>query len=217
MRPTWCPPGADRTQVGPCWPHEPCYQGIHSDSALGTVKWNLTVFFCQEILWLIYDFIFTKHSALRILQHVPVLNVFGKLLHVAMNLRHIHYYVYPHWQRVDTTIFALSSKYIMLSWILFNKCLLGTTLASIFSLSIIHKNVGCNYSSMPKFQQWFLLFHLLFDLTVDCFVNYIMYQPYGPLKWLQTLSWPRGKLWYLQYQHVGNKWCMHQTMHRPTQ
>ena len=26
MRPTWGPPGADRTQVGPWWPHEPCYQ-----------------------------------------------------------------------------------------------------------------------------------------------------------------------------------------------
>ena len=27
MRPTWGQPGADRTQVGPCWPHEPCYLG----------------------------------------------------------------------------------------------------------------------------------------------------------------------------------------------
>ena len=25
--PTWGPPGSCRPQVGPCWPHEPCYQG----------------------------------------------------------------------------------------------------------------------------------------------------------------------------------------------
>ena len=28
MRPTWDPPGADRTQVGPCGPHENCYLGM---------------------------------------------------------------------------------------------------------------------------------------------------------------------------------------------
>ena len=28
MGPTWGPSGADRTQVGPCWPHELCYLGI---------------------------------------------------------------------------------------------------------------------------------------------------------------------------------------------
>ena len=27
MGPTWAPSGADRTQVGPCWPPEPCYLG----------------------------------------------------------------------------------------------------------------------------------------------------------------------------------------------
>ena len=27
MGPTWGPSGADRTQVGPCWPHGPCYLG----------------------------------------------------------------------------------------------------------------------------------------------------------------------------------------------
>ena len=27
MEPTWGPPGSCRPQVGPCWPHEPCYQG----------------------------------------------------------------------------------------------------------------------------------------------------------------------------------------------
>ena len=27
MGPTWGPSGADRTQVGSCWPHESCYLG----------------------------------------------------------------------------------------------------------------------------------------------------------------------------------------------
>ena len=27
MGPTWGPSGTDRTQAGPCWPHEPCYLG----------------------------------------------------------------------------------------------------------------------------------------------------------------------------------------------
>ena len=26
--PTWGPPGSCRSQMGPCWPHESCYQGI---------------------------------------------------------------------------------------------------------------------------------------------------------------------------------------------
>ena len=28
MGPAWGPPGDDRTQVGPCWPHEPCYLSL---------------------------------------------------------------------------------------------------------------------------------------------------------------------------------------------
>ena len=28
MGPTWGPSGTDRAQVGPCWPHELCYQGL---------------------------------------------------------------------------------------------------------------------------------------------------------------------------------------------
>ena len=28
MGPTWGPPGSCRPRMGPCWPHEPCYQGI---------------------------------------------------------------------------------------------------------------------------------------------------------------------------------------------
>ena len=28
MGPTWGQPGTDRTQVGPCWPHDLCYLGI---------------------------------------------------------------------------------------------------------------------------------------------------------------------------------------------
>ena len=30
MGPTWGPPGSCRPQMGPCWPHEPCYQGSYS-------------------------------------------------------------------------------------------------------------------------------------------------------------------------------------------
>ena len=30
MGPTWGPPGSCRPQMGPCWPYEPCYQGILS-------------------------------------------------------------------------------------------------------------------------------------------------------------------------------------------
>ena len=33
MGPTWGPSEADRTQVGPCWPHEPCYLGILRDGS----------------------------------------------------------------------------------------------------------------------------------------------------------------------------------------
>ena len=29
MGPTWGPSGTDRTKMGPCWPHEPCYLGIY--------------------------------------------------------------------------------------------------------------------------------------------------------------------------------------------
>ena len=28
MGPTWGPPGSCRPQMGPCWSHEPCYQGF---------------------------------------------------------------------------------------------------------------------------------------------------------------------------------------------
>ena len=31
MGPTWGPPGSFRPQKGPCWPHEPCYQGIQTN------------------------------------------------------------------------------------------------------------------------------------------------------------------------------------------
>ena len=31
MGPTWGPPGSCRPQLAPCWPHEPCYQGSHSE------------------------------------------------------------------------------------------------------------------------------------------------------------------------------------------
>ena len=34
MGPTWSPPGADRIQVAPCWPHEPCYLGLFDIQAI---------------------------------------------------------------------------------------------------------------------------------------------------------------------------------------
>ena len=39
------PPGDDRTQVGPCWPHEPCYQGV---ATAGTESWQ--TFVCSKIV-----------------------------------------------------------------------------------------------------------------------------------------------------------------------
>ena len=52
MGPTWGPSGADRTQVGPCWPHELCY--------LGWINARLQYFQCvtngdAEVLYLAID------------------------------------------------------------------------------------------------------------------------------------------------------------------
>ena len=50
MGPTWGPPGADRTcqpQVGPCWPHEPCYLGYYMgylNNKTGKDSFNYTVY-----------------------------------------------------------------------------------------------------------------------------------------------------------------------------
>ena len=43
--PTWGPPGSCRPRVGPCWPHEPCYLGNHSqNSAVQSLKsFHLTI------------------------------------------------------------------------------------------------------------------------------------------------------------------------------
>ena len=43
MGPTWGPPGSCRPQMAPCWPHEPCYQGvfpcyIYSHSVTGATQ-----------------------------------------------------------------------------------------------------------------------------------------------------------------------------------
>ena len=38
MGPTWGPSGADRTQVGPCWSHEPCSLGT-----IGSVIFTITM------------------------------------------------------------------------------------------------------------------------------------------------------------------------------
>ena len=47
--PTWGPSGSCRPQMGPCWPHEPCYQGIVSvgasiKCACGVVAHHRSVF-----------------------------------------------------------------------------------------------------------------------------------------------------------------------------
>ena len=37
MGPTWGPPGSCRPQIGPCWPHEPFYQGMLCP--ISTILW----------------------------------------------------------------------------------------------------------------------------------------------------------------------------------
>ena len=44
MGPTWSPPGTCRPQMGPCWPHEPCYQG-----SIGCA-WHTTCFVVPELI-----------------------------------------------------------------------------------------------------------------------------------------------------------------------
>ena len=61
-----------------------------------------------------------------------------------MNLKHINYHYSILIVNVVMPAFLLSRRNI---WCY--HALLGTTLASIFLLSIIHKNAECNYSSMP--------------------------------------------------------------------
>ena len=39
MGPTWGPPGSCRPQIGPCWPHEPCYQGADLTSLQLQISW----------------------------------------------------------------------------------------------------------------------------------------------------------------------------------
>ena len=39
MGPTWGPPGSCRPQMGPCWPHEPCYQGL-PEPVMNPVHWS---------------------------------------------------------------------------------------------------------------------------------------------------------------------------------
>ena len=39
--PTWGPPGPVGPRWAPCWPHEPCYQGVHPLSLLSSPKWQI--------------------------------------------------------------------------------------------------------------------------------------------------------------------------------
>ena len=41
MGPTWGPSGADRTQVGPCWPNELCYLGYKAGGLVDSVWYHV--------------------------------------------------------------------------------------------------------------------------------------------------------------------------------
>ena len=47
MGPTWGPPGADRTQGAPCWPHEPCYLGPYYQHSHQNQNNPLPFIFCH--------------------------------------------------------------------------------------------------------------------------------------------------------------------------
>ena len=49
MGPSWGPSGADRTQVGPCWPHEPCYLGSQLLTTQTQHQANLVLIICIPI------------------------------------------------------------------------------------------------------------------------------------------------------------------------
>ena len=57
MGPTWGPPGSCRPQMGPCWPHEPCYQGrpVQNDrrlpDAFSPNPLSSKIFYPQEPHW----------------------------------------------------------------------------------------------------------------------------------------------------------------------
>ena len=53
MGPTWGPSGADRTQVGPCWPHEICYLGTYPSLAQSAMHHMHAICRCKlhKYLW----------------------------------------------------------------------------------------------------------------------------------------------------------------------
>ena len=58
MGPTRGPSGADRTQVGPCWPHEPCYLDHWPQGDLNLIlKMQYSVLFCW---WISSNLLITK-------------------------------------------------------------------------------------------------------------------------------------------------------------
>ena len=44
MGPTWGPSGANRNQMGPCWPHEPCHLGSRSVHDIHAIYYHLHIF-----------------------------------------------------------------------------------------------------------------------------------------------------------------------------
>ena len=102
MRPMWCPPGADRTQVGPCWLHETCYQGNATDTQYSTAP--STQFYIQQgQCWLIIKGVsvaftwerFHKKSVheFNSPQHLSEENNFNLLSHIPGS----NVLIYLHW------------------------------------------------------------------------------------------------------------------------
>ena len=60
-RPTWGPPGFCRPQLGPCWPHELCYQGLWSllsSSLLSPLLWWKLILHPNVLEWVCSDLFF---------------------------------------------------------------------------------------------------------------------------------------------------------------
>ena len=63
MWPTWGPPGSCRPQVGPIWPHEPCYQGLITGvymHHLASMSWRRLCNILLMLNWYTYQHIVTK-------------------------------------------------------------------------------------------------------------------------------------------------------------
>ena len=61
MGPTWGPSGADRTQVGPCWPHELCYQG-HNEMCTQKILQEVQILSHSDTFFLESKYQLSKYS-----------------------------------------------------------------------------------------------------------------------------------------------------------